>query len=58
MVRIDNREKMRKKAGSLYKRKGSSVRSVAAELGLSYGATHRLIAESEVGLRSRGRPQE
>lgn len=56
-MRIENREKMTKKAGTLYKKKGASVRSVAAELGLSYGATHRLIAESEVGLRRRGKPQ-
>ena len=57
MARIDNREKMVKKAGTLYKKKGASVRSVATDLGLSYGATHRLIAESDVDLRPRGRRQ-
>lgn len=33
---------------------GSSIRSLAAETGRSYGFVHRILSENEVSLRSRG----
>lgn len=33
---------------------GESIRSLAAELGRSYGFVHRLLRDAEVPLRSRG----
>lgn len=49
----DARKEARDKAARLYDA-GATIRSVAAELGRSYGGTHALLLEAGVTLRGRG----
>ncbi|MEU6340233.1 helix-turn-helix domain-containing protein [Streptomyces sp. NPDC046977] len=52
-AQFTDRAGARQRAAGLYNA-GASVRSVAAELGCSYGAAHRLLSEAQVKFRSRG----
>lgn len=47
------RERLTRQVVAKYKA-GGTVRSIAAEIGRSYGFTHRLLADSPEGLRQRG----
>lgn len=51
--RIADRPAAVQRAAELYQA-GKSVRDVAFELGLSYGATHKLLETAGVPMRSRG----
>lgn len=53
VLKGDERAAAVSRARDLYTAPGASVRTVAAELGVSYGAANRLIAEAGV-LRPRG----
>ncbi|QCB51100.1 transcriptional regulator [Rhodococcus sp. PAMC28707] len=56
-VRIigDSRERLRASLQEQYSA-GASIRSLAHDLGRSYGFVHKILAESGVALRSRGGP--
>ena len=61
VLRGDDRAAAVARARDLHAAPGASVRTVAAELGVSYGAANRLITESGATLRTRGgkpRPAE
>lgn len=47
------RERLRETVVNRY-RNGASIRTIAADTARSYGATHRLLCEAGVELRSRG----
>lgn len=52
-LRGEARDKARQKAADLYGQ-GCTIRSIARQLGRSYGGTHVLLVEAGVQLRARG----
>jgi DNA-binding transcriptional regulator LsrR (DeoR family) len=58
-VRGAERQELMQRAAKLYKAKGGTVRSVATEIGMSYGGAHRLLKDAVRarlldGMKSRG----
>lgn len=51
----ESRERLRASLQKQYSA-GASIRSLAHDLGRSYGFVHKILAESGVALRSRGGP--
>lgn len=52
-IKDPNRRERRQRAADLYVA-GSTVRSVAKDIGRSYAVTHKLLREARVPMRSRG----
>ncbi len=52
-LRGEARDKARQKAADLYEQ-GCTIRSIARQIGRSYGGTHVLLVEAGVQRRARG----